>query len=209
MFLPAALRSPYYRLRVLLLTWMATVLAACSSGGYSNVVIDAGHGGHDRGASSGGIHEKHLCLDIATRVSQILRRKGMAVTMTRTTDRYLTLGQRVQIADRTSDCAFVSIHINSAGSHAAGIETYHYGGASRISRELASAVQTRLIRATGATNRGVKTANFYVIRRTKRPAILVECGFVSNGEERRRMLDPRYRQRLAQAIADGILAERR
>lgn len=201
--------------RVARLFWMlfvgsaALALAACSSGGgYSNVVIDAGHGGHDRGASAAGIHEKHLCLDISTRVSQILRLKQVPVTMTRSSDRFLTLGQRVKIADRTADSAFVSIHINSASrSSAAGIETFHYSGGSATSRQLATAVQTRLIRATGATNRGVKSARFYVIRRTKRPAILVECGFISNAAERRRMLDPRYRQALAQAIADGIMAE--
>lgn len=191
----------------MLLCIIGLLLNSCGSS-FSQVVIDAGHGGHDSGATRAGVHEKHLALDVATRVYQLLEEEGVSVRMTRSDDRFLTLGERVRIADSVADSALVSIHFNSArNSRAHGIETFYYYSGSKASQKLAQSVQNQLIAYTGAENRGVKTAGFYVLRKTSRPAILVECGFVSNRSDRSRALRAEYRQQLAQAIVAGILRE--
>jgi N-acetylmuramoyl-L-alanine amidase len=169
--------------------------------------MDAGHGGHDPGARAvKGNHEKVLALDISLRVSRILRASGLRVVESRTGDYFVPLDKRVSISNRTRDSVFVSIHLNWARrSRASGVETFYYS--SRSSR-LAANIQREIVRPYGAKNRGIKPGRFYVLRNNKRPAVLVELGFVSNSNENNSLQKSAIRQKLAEAVARGILAEK-
>jgi N-acetylmuramoyl-L-alanine amidase len=177
------------------------------TGFFDTVVIDAGHGGHDPGARAvKGNHEKVLALDISLRVSRILRASGLRVVETRTGDYFVPLDKRVSISNRTKDSVFVSIHLNWARrSRASGVETFFYS--SRSSR-LAANIQREIVRPYGAKNRGIKPGRYYVLRKNKRPAVLVELGFVSNSNENNSLQKSHIRQKLAEAVARGILAEK-
>ena len=167
------------------------------------VVIDPGHGGHDRGGSPGQrIAEKPYALDIARRLSSALRARGFRTVMTRSGDYFVSLGQRCAISNYTSNSIFVSIHLNSAPREGAyGAETYYY---SRGSGALAASIHSAILRGTGTANRGVRRRGYYVLRHNARPAVLCECGFLTNRAEASRILSSSYRQRLASAIAAGI-----
>ena len=175
--------------------------------GFTTVVIDAGHGGRDRGTMPGlPIAEKALALDLAQRIERLLRASGVHTVMTRRGDRYLSLPERVRIGNSQRDAVFVSVHFNaSRNAAAAGIETFYSDPGSR---RLAVSIQNNLMRACRTENRGVKRRGFYVLRHARAPAVLVECGFLTNRDEAGRCLDARYRQTLALQITRGILAAR-
>ena len=168
------------------------------------VVLDAGHGGRDNGSKWGGVAEKNLTLDLTKRVEAILKQKNIPTVMTRTTDKTLELDQRAAIANRQSSPIFVSIHFNaSTNTRIKGIETYYMSSAGR---RLAAIVHGRLAKRIRTTDRGLKQkSNFVVLRKTKGPAILIECGFISNAWERGRCNSSWLRNILAQEIAAGIV----
>lgn len=178
-----------------------------SAGFFNTVVIDAGHGGHDRGARAySGKHEKDLVLDTSRRLARILRASGLRVIETRTGDYFVPLGKRVEKLNRTRNAIFVSIHYNWAKrSSARGIETFYH---SRNSSRLAANIQDEMVRVYRTPNRGIKNRGFYVLRNSRRPAVLLELGFLSNKAENSIVQRSSTRQRLAESIARGILAER-
>ena len=182
----------------------ALCLSASAAWARPTVVIDAGHGGHDRGGVPGMRYaEKIYTLDVARRLDRRLRSMGYRTVMTRSGDYFVGLDGRCRVANSRSDAIFVSVHFNSAPREGAnGIETYYY---SRRSAGLAAAVHRNVVRAAGTEDRRVRTRGFYVIRNTRGPAILVECGFLSNRSEGGRIASSGgHRQRLADAIAAGI-----
>jgi N-acetylmuramoyl-L-alanine amidase len=167
------------------------------------VVVDAGHGAYDRGAQSGSVMEKHLALDTARRLERFLEKRGVRVVMTRERDRFVPLPGRVAVANRIRNAVFVSVHYNwSSNRSANGVETYYY---TARSARLAGYVHSHMLYKMRPSNRGIKRNDFHVIRNCRHPAVLVEAGFLSNSWERQRCLDPAYRQRLAEAIGEGIL----
>jgi N-acetylmuramoyl-L-alanine amidase len=177
-----------------------------SSGGDGSpitVVIDAGHGGHDRGGIPGQrVAEKDMTLDVALRLSNVLSASGYRVVMTRSTDVFVPLGGRVAIANSYRNAVFVCIHFNATGrSGASGIETYFY---SRDSLPLASAIHHYVTGGAPSANRGVRRRGYYVLRKTSIPAVLVECGFLTNPTEAAYAQSASYRQKLAEEIAAGI-----
>jgi len=191
-------------------------LASCAStggdygpgaGAFDTVIVDAGHGAHDRGAKAySGSPEKLLTLDTARRLADILRRNGLRVIETRTSDYFVTLGGRVAISNRTGRSAFVSVHYNWSNRRAArGIEIYYH---SLRSKRLAANILRETLRAYPTENRGIKNRGFYVLRNNNRPAVLCELGFVSNPSDNANVQKAAVRQRLAERIAAGILAER-
>lgn len=197
------------RLRRLFLPLLAILLtgATAQARNFRTVVIDPGHGGHDKGGQWGLVYEKHLALDIATRLESEVKKRGFRTVMTRRSDYFISLPERVRIASRYSDAIFVSVHTNYTWrQEASGLETFYHSGQSRA---LASYVHGGMMSKVRAVNRGVKHARFYVIRNTTCPSILVECGFVSNPSERERMKSAWFRQALAEGIADGIARFRR
>jgi len=149
---------------------------------FSTVVVDAGHGGKDNGAFRryGGA-EKQATLDVATRLAQKLRESNFKTIMTRSSDVFVPLDERAAISNRQNNAIFVSIHFNDSSRRGIrGFETYYH---SAVARDLAYRIQGELLTIPGAANRGVKTANFRVLRKAAYPAVLVECGFLSNRKE--------------------------
>jgi N-acetylmuramoyl-L-alanine amidase len=172
---------------------------------FTTVVIDPGHGGFDRGGIPGQrVPESKMTLDVALRLKPILEHAGYRVIMTRDSDVFVPLGTRVAIANAQHDAIFVCIHFNSATrAGASGIETYFY---STESAPLAASIQSAVVRAAGTENRGVRRRGYFVLRRTTIPAVLVECGFLTNPFEAHETENAAYRQQLAQSIARGILS---
>jgi N-acetylmuramoyl-L-alanine amidase len=170
------------------------------------IVIDAGHGGHDRGGGPGQrIAEKPYTLDIARRLRAALKRAGFQTVMTRDGDYFVGLDGRCAAANSRRGCVFLSVHLNSAPREGAdGIETYYYSGQSAA---LASAIHPRLVRAAGTEDRHVRRRGYYVLRNTRGVAVLCECGFLTNRAEAGRLLTAAHRERLARAIAAGIVAK--
>jgi N-acetylmuramoyl-L-alanine amidase len=167
------------------------------------VVIDAGHGGFDRGGIPGQrIPEKEMTLDVAQRLKTLLAASGYRVIMTRDSDVFVPLPTRVAIANSYGNAIFVCIHFNSAKRMGAGgIETYFY---SRESLPLASAIHYYVAGGAPSSNRGVRRRGFYVLRKTTVPAVLVECGFLTNPAEGEYVQTASYRQKLAEEIAAGV-----
>src|SRR6184192_2318320 len=167
------------------------------------VVIDAGHGGFDRGGIPGQmVAEKEMTLDVAQRLKSLLAASGYRVVMTRDSDVFVPLPTRVAIANSYGNAIFVCIHFNSAKRMGAGgIETYFY---SRDSLPLASAIHYYVAGGAPSSNRGVRRRGFCVLRKTTIPAVLVECGFLTNPTEAAYAQTASYRQKLAEEIAAGV-----
>lgn len=168
------------------------------------VVIDAGHGGKDPGATSRlGYYEKTINLQIATRVASLLRRKGLNVIMTRDTDTFIELENRAAVANRNGADMFVSIHADSnADPSLRGFTIYIARSAPWSSYNAAQAI-SRAMTAVSST-RGIQRADYRVLVHSRGPAVLIEVGFLSNRQDAALLRDSSYQNRLAQVIADGI-----
>ncbi|PFG11864.1 N-acetylmuramoyl-L-alanine amidase [Bacillus sp. es.036] len=170
------------------------------------IVVDAGHGDHDPGASNGNLLEKDINLDVSLYLEKKLKSAGANVVMTRRDDTFLELRERSTIANNLNADAFISVHTNAASEAAHGIETYWYDKySSAESKALAESIQKRLIEVTEANNRGVKNQSFSVIRESKMASVLVEVGFLTNNEEYKLLLTQEYREELAEGIYQGVL----
>jgi N-acetylmuramoyl-L-alanine amidase len=176
------------------------------------VVVDAGHGGSDPGAiypvgsSSPTIREKDVTLAIALKVRDNLKAKGINVIMTRSSDTYPTLQDRVEIANDSGADLFVSIHCNSMTDkdNIDGAQVYYFGS-SEFGKQYASIVYNNIVKYTGMTKRGIQDGStLYVIKNTNMPAILTEGGFVSNANDRAYLLSTEGQSAIAKAIADGV-----
>ncbi|HWB05391.1 MAG TPA: N-acetylmuramoyl-L-alanine amidase [Verrucomicrobiales bacterium] len=187
---------------LLLAALFLTLLGMPAKGARPVVVLDPGHGGHDRGATWGGVSEKTVTLSIARRVERHLKVRGFTTAMTRRSDKFRSLDGRAAVANRYKRSVFVSIHCNADPRRKArGIETYYLGARGR---RLASSIHRSLDTRTSTPNRGLKCRHFAVLRKTCCPAALVECGFISSASERRLLTTAAYQDRVARAIADGI-----
>ncbi|QKS70129.1 N-acetylmuramoyl-L-alanine amidase [Paenalkalicoccus suaedae] len=171
------------------------------------IVIDPGHGGRDPGAVANGLQEKEIVLDVSLRLEEMLREGGANVIMTRRSDWYPSLSDRVAQANSANADVFVSVHTNAAGSTAArGTETFYsttYWAGN--SRKLAESLQSSMLEKLSTVDRGVKTANFQVIRQTEMPSALVELGFKTNAAEAERMKTDAFRQASADALYEGLV----
>ena len=169
----------------------------------NKIVLDAGHGGTDYGAIREGINEKDITLDIAQRVDAILRSKGYRVAHTRSGDYYVSLEERVEYSENEQPEIFVSIHVNSAVSNDPnGIETHWYHD---YSKDLAEVIHKHMVKNLDSKDRGLFKSKFYVINHTTVPAVLCEIGFLSNEEERNKLITESRKQKTAKAIAEGII----
>jgi N-acetylmuramoyl-L-alanine amidase/PKD repeat protein len=170
------------------------------------VYIDAGHGGSDPGAVRFGLQEKDANLDIALRLKSKMEASGFTVIMTRTDDRYISLDDRVNMANSSGADIFISIHNNAALSqYAHGTETFWCSNGVSGSSQLASLVQSSMVKQIGRANRGVKTANFRVIKYTNMPAALVECAFVSNPTESELLKTADFKEKCAVGLFNAIV----
>jgi N-acetylmuramoyl-L-alanine amidase len=174
---------------------------------FKTVVVDAGHGGKDSGAYRRyGPPEKLVTLDVAERLNRKLRESQLKTVMTRSSDVFIPLDERVSIENSQKNAIFVSIHFNDSRRRGIrGFETYYHSGASF---DLASRIQEKLMTIPNSANRGIHTANFRVLRNATCPAVLVECGYLSNRNEGGQARDWEYRELLADRIAEAIVEQR-
>ena len=197
-------------------------VAASSSGASYTVVIDAGHGGEDCGAiGHDDVYEKNLNLEIALKLGEYLKSSGINVVYTRTDDKLLyteeqnikgmrkiyDLKNRVSIANSYEDALFISIHMNSFGAEScSGLQVY-YSKETDGSRILADKVQSSVVKTLQPTNRrAIKEGkDIYLLENSKNDAILIECGFISNPEECKKLLEKEYQKELCFAILCGII----
>lgn len=167
------------------------------------IVIDPGHGGRDKGAVWGGVRESDLNLKTAKKLEYYLRRAGYKTVMTRRSDTYLSLMKRAGVANAYRNALFVSIHYNATReTWVHGGETFHSG--SKQGRYLASSIQTNLAQNCRVRSRGARYGRFTVLHNTSCPAVLVECGFISNSAERARCNTSSFQDAAARAILSGI-----
>ncbi|BAQ10104.1 N-acetylmuramoyl-L-alanine amidase [Bacillus sp. OxB-1] len=173
------------------------------------IVIDAGHGAHDPGASKNGLTEKAVNLKVAKLVESKLKKAGANVLMTRSTDKFLSLEERTQFAKKHYAEAFVSIHVNSAGSSSAkGTEVYFDSSVNENSAEsklLATAIKNNIVKRANMSDRGVKDQRFYVIRNNNVAAVLVELGFISNSQDFNKLASDEYIEIFAESIYQGLV----
>jgi N-acetylmuramoyl-L-alanine amidase len=177
------------------------------------VVVDAGHGGIDPGAiyppgaKNPVAVEKELTLDIALKLRENLEKAGVKVVMTREKDNYPTLKERVELANRINADLFVSVHINAMDNkdEVDGAQVYYYHN-SYYGKKLATAVHNKLVAYTSLSDKKIQDgSSFYVVKHTKMPAILTECGFITNEKDRSYLKTENGRQKIADAISDGVL----
>ena len=177
------------------------------------IVLDAGHGGSDTGAvGPHGLTEKEVTLAVALKAEELLKAEGMKVVMTRKTDIDVAapnasntqeLQARVDKAPPQADI-FISIHCNAFSNPAShGMETY-YSNANSGGYRLAQLLNEEIAKHGKLYNRGVKAANFYVIKRAKVPASLIELGFITNPDEEELLADEHYQNLLAGAITNAV-----
>lgn len=190
------------------------------------ILLDPGHGGSDPGAiGKNGLKEKYVVLDIAKRCQKKLQRLGIKAIMTRNKDKFIKLRNRPKMVTKIDADLFISIHANSSGNRAAnGIETHILPAAgfpctapssfsknecqgnkdNKMSVLLAYSIHKSALSATKAADRGVRRSRFSVLRNAPCPAILIECGFLSNQTEEESLKNPAYRDKIASGIANGI-----
>lgn len=194
----------------LLLAACILLLAGCATGvvdttrTFRTVVIDPGHGGKDSGVARNHLQEKNLALDVALRLRPKLEAAGLHTVMTRTSDVFIPLEERAAISNAHSSVFFVSIHFNDSPKRAIHGATVYYH--SPVAAPIARAISNSLGAIT--TNRGIMTARFRVLRKNHYPAVLVECGFISNRAEAARCASPAFREALSAQIAKAIIGER-
>lgn len=198
------------------------VIAAPSQ--INTIVIDAGHGGFDGGASGlNGIVEKDINLSISKKLNQILKLNGFKVVMTREDDTALCSEQetipavtmkktdmrkRLQIMDETSNSLTVSIHQNKFGASSSHGAQMFYGVNNPLSETLANCIQNKFVSDLQKDNKRLpKKAkkDLFLLYFTKAPAVIVECGFISNPNEAQLLTDEKYQSKVAFTIFDGIL----
>ena len=197
----------------------------------TTIVLDAGHGGHDNGAYSPYGHEKQFTLDVVQRTRLLLVQSGYKVVLTRSSDEFIPLYDRVGIANKYPNAVFVSIHFNSGGA-GTGLETYtlaprgvpsmmadgprisdltecNGNGCDAQNMALATAMHASLVARSRMWDRGIKRARFVVIRDIKIPGVLIEGGFQSNTFDAKWIATPAYRQQMASCIVQAISNYRR
>jgi N-acetylmuramoyl-L-alanine amidase len=194
------------------------------SGDFDTVVIDPGHGGQDDGASAHNLKEKVVTLDLAQRLSTELCKAGFRSILTRDSDSYVSLPDRAMLANAVHHAIFVSLHCDyTSDSNAKGVEIYRCAQKNgdidmsiqisdstepidQVEEKLSGCLGEPIARTLQTDVRGLRVANFFVTRLIAHPAVLVECGFLTNPDEAKRLSKTEYRQLLAEALAAGIVS---
>jgi N-acetylmuramoyl-L-alanine amidase len=186
--------------------YLCLLLSAISvvAGPITRVIIDPGHGGKDDGAKWGGVKESDLNLKVAKKLEALLLARNFKVTMTRRSDVFVTLERRWEIMNSFEDAIFVSIHFNAHRiTSIVGVETFY---ASPEGELMARNIQREVVERVKTRNRYIKPGVAYaVLNQAQCPAVLVECGFISNTKERNRCNTDEYQMLAAQGIETGII----
>ena len=167
------------------------------------ICIDPGHGGSDPGAVGNGLYEDNINLDIGLRARNLMQADAATVVMTRTTDVYVSLQGRCDIANNAGANRFECTHCNAFDGTAYGTETFCYSGGSADSYSLRNRINPEMVSHMGTYNRGLKTADFYVLIHTNMPAILCEVAFIDNAGDAAKLGSATYRQEAARAYLHG------
>lgn len=168
--------------------------------------IDPGHGGADPGAiGPTRLYEKSVTLAVSLELNRLLQAAGLESFMTRSDDRTMELITRSSLINNMKCDLVISVHCNSAGSQQANYISTFIQAQGGEAEKLGKKVQNELVQATAWPNGGVRVKNLHMTRETRMPAILCECGFISNPEQERQLRDPVIQKKIAQAIADGVL----
>jgi N-acetylmuramoyl-L-alanine amidase len=173
--------------------------------------IDPGHGGRDPGAiGPTRLYEKDVTLGISLELGRLLKAAGLEPVFTRTDDRTVELFTRSALLNNQKCSLAISVHINSATRQEANYFAVFVQKLGGEAEKLAHRVIEKVTAATGwswgADDDGIREKNLHMVRETKMPAILIECGFISNPEQEKQLRQPEMQKKLAQAIADGVLA---
>ena len=199
--------------------WQGSTAVVSPLGKDFVVMLDPGHGGYDPGAiSAKGVYEKGINLQIANMVKEMIRPSGVKVFLTReedidfvpdgvkgkTTKKQIDLNYRIDMASKEKADIFVSLHVNATTTgRNSGAETfYHYK--SESGKRLAELIQQELIKISGMNRRIAKPGDFYVIKNTSMPAVIVEVGYLSSVKEQKKLQQTWYQEQLARAISKGI-----
>lgn len=168
------------------------------------IFIDPGHGGQDSGATGNGLREKELTLVIATRIKNLLLSdyNNVTVKMSRTDDSYVTLTDRTSSANAWGADYFLSIHINAGGGE--GYEDYIYPGISGVTKAYQSNIHSEVMKLVNFKDRGMKTANFHVLRESSMPALLTENGFIDNSRDAAKLKSASFIDAIARGHVNGI-----
>ncbi|HWR45987.1 N-acetylmuramoyl-L-alanine amidase [Sporomusa sp.] len=182
------------------------------------VVVDAGHGGIDPGANRPGVLEKDINLAVALQLKDVLNQYGAKVVLSRQLDVELStecdnekvrgryhrdLMARVEMVEESDADLFISVHANAVtNAKRHGAEVFYYNKSEK-GKALANSIQAELCNVT-ETSRTAKDADYFVLRRNKIPAVLIEVGYITNMEERQQLQSPEYQRKLAEAIAKGV-----
>ena len=180
---------------------------AAAEGGV--IVLDPGHGGRDGGCVCGGVLEKDINLKIAQRTALLLQEQGYQVVLTREDDEWIDKAERVESANERKAAVYVSIHQNSCElADVSGIETwYGENDLTESSQKLAQLIEKAVVRATDANERElVADDELCVVNRSRMPSCLIETGFLSNKEERKKLCSDEYQEKIASGIAEGIVS---
>lgn len=191
---------------VVLVIWTGLTII-CNRNEHFIIVLDAGHGGGDPGATVGETYEKDINLAITLLVQEQLKtQENIEVKLTRTDDVFLSLSDRATYANEMKADLFVSIHANALENNEdySGIFSFYHPD-KRSSKKPAKIIQEFVSNETGAKNRGVRSEDYAVLRETKMPAVLVETGFMTCPEELALLMDSNYQKQLAKGISQGIL----
>jgi stage II sporulation protein D len=169
-------------------------------------VIDPGHGGDSKdNVGPKGLREKDVNLDIALQLSEFLQEAGAKAYLTRKDDREILLSSRAEMANSIRPHFFISIHQNGFYNQAvSGTEIYYYNG-DKEGERLGRMIMLQLVEDVGAINKGVKTANFYILREAKVRSVLLELFYITNPEEEEKLKLKEYRTSVARSIFKGIL----
>lgn len=167
------------------------------------VVLDGGHGGHDSGANGYGMKEKDLTLKITQYTRDFLKPYDVKVILTRETDKYLTLQERCDIANKNKADLFISVHINAGGG--TGFESFIHNVVPKQTIERQIIIHNEIYKKVYGRNRGQKRNNYYVLGNTNMDAILTECGFIDNNDDAYLLKSDGYLKRLALGHANGIV----
>lgn len=176
------------------------------------VVLDAGHGGKDPGAVRNNIYEKNITLDIVNYTDNLFKNTDIKVYCTRTKDKFLSLQERTKFVKEVDADIFVSLHINASELESAyGTEVYYSKANNKsspyglTSDKLAKALVNNLYVAMDTRLRGVLNNDYYVVQYNSVPAVLIELGFISNPEERQKLINKNYQQKAANAIYESVI----
>ncbi len=167
------------------------------------IVLDAGHGGHDPGAIGKTSQEKALNIQTVLEVSKVLEEEGATVILTRNSDYFLSLQERVDISANYKPHAFISVHYNSSTSSSSrGVETYYFSNDKDL--QLAKDLHEGIVSKVELRDRGARYENFFVIRENKYPAVLLELGFISNQDEENIIKTNSYHKKVASGVLHGL-----